>query len=199
MTNNKKRKRDYWDEDPFERFLRKFFGFKSPFEEFFKEFNEMMRKFMREFESFESFEYPFEKEILRERKGPVKSFVYGFSITIGPDGIPRIKEFGNIRPTPAGVVAKEEWEPLSTVYSENDKLRVIVDIPGAKKESIRISASETDVEVRAEAEHRKYYKKIQLPEEVIPESAKARYNNGILEITFEKKRKAKKTKEIPVE
>ncbi|MHA1615766.1 MAG: archaeal heat shock protein Hsp20 [Candidatus Njordarchaeales archaeon] len=197
MTDDKKkRKDDYWEEDPFERFLRRFFGSRSPFEEFFREFNDMLRRFMREIESFE---YPFEKDVFKEKKGPIKSYVYGFSITIGPDGVPRIKEFGNIRPTAVGVVTREEWEPLSTVYSEDDKIRVIIDLPGAKKESIKINASETDVEVKAEAGDRKYYKRIQLPEEVIPESAKARYNNGILEITFEKKKKGKKTTEIPVE
>jgi len=190
-----KKKNNEWDEDPFERFLRRFFGSRSPFDEFFREFNEMVRRFMRDIEEFE---IPFEKKII-ERKGPFKSYVYGFSITIGPDGKPRIREFGNIRPSSIGVVTKEEWEPLSTVYTEDDRIRVIVDLPGAKKESIKIDASERDLEIRAEAEDRKYYKKIELPEEVIPESAKARYNNGILEIVFEKKEKKEKKTSITVE
>ena len=31
--------------------------------------------------------------------GPI---VYGYSMTIGPDGKPRIREFGNVKPTSAG-------------------------------------------------------------------------------------------------
>ncbi len=194
MTDNKrKRRRDDWEEDPFERFLRRFFG-KSPFEDFFREFNNMIRKFMRDLEEIE---FPTHEEYMRRK--PFKSYVYGFSITIGPDGKPIIKEFGNIRPSSMGVITKEEWEPLSTVYSEEDKIRVIVDLPGAKRETIKISATEKDVEIHAEAEDRKYFKRIELPEEVIPDSAKARYNNGILEITFERKKKERRKKEITVE
>jgi len=197
MVDRKKRqeKDDEWDEDPFERFIRRFFGSRSPFEEFFREFNEIMRRFMRDIEEIE---FPLEPRFVT-KKGPTKSYVYGFSITIGPDGKPIIKEFGNIKPISSGVITREEFEPLSTVYTEDDKVRVIVDLPGAKKESIKINASEKDVEVSAEAEDRKYHKRIALPVEVIPESARARYNNGILEITFERKEKEKKRTEIRVE
>lgn len=191
-----KEKKDEWnDEDPFERFLRRFFGFRSPFEDFFKEVNEIMRKFMRDIEEVE---FPMGREFTRKSL-PAKSYVYGFSITIGPDGKPIIKEFGNIKPVASGAIAKEEFEPLSTVYTEDDKVRVIIDLPGARKESIRINASEKDVEISAEAQDRKYSKRIDLPVEVVPESAKARYNNGILEIIFERKEKRKKKAEIKVE
>ena len=30
----------------------------------------------------------------RERSGP---FVYGYSMTVGPDGRPKVREFGNVR------------------------------------------------------------------------------------------------------
>lgn len=198
MTN-KKRKRnkdDEWDEeDLFERFMKQFFGRRTPFDEFFREVNEIMRKFMRDLEEFQ---IPFEPKYIG-KKSPFKHYVYGFSITIGPDGKPRIKEFGNVKPFSSGVITREKFEPLSTVYPEDDKIKVIVDLPGAKKETIKINASEKDLEISAEAEDRKYYKKINLPTEVIPESAKARYNNGILEIIFDKKRKEEKRKVIKVE
>lgn len=192
---DKKREDDWDEEDPFEHFVRRFFGSRSPFDEFFREVNEIMRKFMKEFEEFS---IPVEPKFIG-KKSPFKHYVYGFSITIGPDGKPRIKEFGNVKPFSSGVITREEFEPLSTVYSEDDKIKVIVDLPGAKKETIKINASENDVEVMAEAEDRKYYKKINLPTEVIPESAKARYNNGILEIVFDKKKKVEKRREIKVE
>jgi len=195
MSDDKKKKK-YWDEDPFDRFFRSFFGGRSPFDEFFREIDEMIRRMMRDFEGFTFFPPELEEAL---KRGRGKTYVYGFSITIGPDGRPIIRKFGNIKPTPLGTLKTEEFEPLSTVYEENGKIKVVVDLPGARKESIRINASEDEVEVEAEGEDRRYFKRIKLPVKVDPDSAKARYENGILEIVFEKKEKEKKKKEIKVE
>ncbi|MGN6629407.1 MAG: Hsp20/alpha crystallin family protein, partial [Candidatus Nitrosocosmicus sp.] len=47
---------------------------------------------------------------------------------------------------------------------------------------------------------RKYHKTIEIPQEIDIESAKSSYNNGILEVTFNKKKEAKpKGKEVKVE
>ncbi|MGQ4891157.1 MAG: archaeal heat shock protein Hsp20 [Candidatus Njordarchaeia archaeon] len=192
-----RRRRDRWDEDPFDRFFRDFFGSRSPFDEFFRDIQRIMRRWMRDLEEFD---ITIPREFFDEKKFPkTKSYVYGFSVTIGPDGKPIIKEFGNVKPTMMGVVSKDQWEPISTVIPEKDKIRIIVDIPGAKKESIKIDATSKNVEIRAESDDRSFYKKIDLPEEVDPESAKAKYNNGVLEIVFDKKVKEEKKKEIKVE
>ncbi len=197
MGDRDKRRRKDWDEDPFDRFFRDFFGSRSPFEEIFKDIQRIMRRWMRDIEEFD---ITIPREFLEDEKFPKKrSYVYGFSMTIGPDGKPIIREFGNVKPTFGGFVSKEEWEPLSTVIPEKDKIRIIVDLPGAKKESIKIDATSKMVEVSAESEDRKFYKKIDLPEEVDPETAKAKYNNGVLEIVFGKKSKEEKRKEIKVE
>ena len=53
-------------------------------------------------ESFKDFETKAPKNLIREYETPegdkvreVGPFVYGYSMTIGPDGKPRVKEFGN--------------------------------------------------------------------------------------------------------
>ena len=67
-------------------------------------------------------------------------------------------------------------------------------MPGVNKEDIELSASETKLEIKAEGENRKYYEVVDLPDEVDPDSAKARYNNGVLEVVLKKKHPKKESK-----
>jgi HSP20 family protein len=130
--------------------------------------------------------------------GEMRPFVRGFSIRIGPDGKPEIKEFG----TKPGAIKREieERKPLIDVMETDENIHIIAEMPGINKEDIDLNASERSVEIKAEGENRKYYETIELPCEAIPESAKARYNNGVLEIVF-KKAQAKKEdrKKIQIE
>jgi HSP20 family protein len=130
--------------------------------------------------------------------GAAKPIVRGFSIRIGPDGKPEIREFGT-KPTirEEGI---EERKPLIDVMETDEEVHVIAEMPGVNKEDIDVNASETSVEIKAEGENRKYFETVDLPCEVIPESAKARYNNGVLEIIFKKKHpKKEEKKKIKVE
>jgi HSP20 family protein len=91
-------------------------------------------------------------------------------------------------------------EPMIDVVSTETEVKVTVDMPGVSKENIRIDAYGSTVEVKSEDPHRKYHKRIDLPEEADIETAKSKYNNGVLEITFEKKKETKpKGKEIKIE
>ncbi|RLE55276.1 MAG: Hsp20/alpha crystallin family protein [Thermoprotei archaeon] len=122
-------------------------------------------------------------------------YYYGFSITIGPDGVPKIREWGNIRPGIVRPKIMEAIEPFYDIVDEGDKLKIIVEMPGVEKEDIRVKASEDKVIVSAEREDRKYYREIELPTKVIPKTAKAQYRNGVLTITVEKKEKPPKPEE----
>jgi len=155
------------------------------FEEFDKLFDELMR------ESLEAFE--------GGKRRVVGPFYYGFSVTIGPDGVPRIREWGNIRP---GLGARprisEAIEPFVDVIEEEDAVKVVVDMPGVEKEDINVEAAETEVKVSAERGERKYFKVVKLPARVRPETAKASYRNGVLTITIEKAEKEKKPSGVKV-
>jgi len=162
------------------------------FEEFFgrefEVFDELMEKMMRDIE---------EMFRLAER-GEVKPIVRGFSIRIGPDGKPEIKEFGT---KPEALIKEgiEERKPLIDVIETDDEVQVIAEMPGVKKEDIDLNATERTLEIKAEGENRRYHEVVELPCEVIPESAKARYNNGVLEVVFKKKHPEKKGKKIKIE
>ncbi len=119
--------------------------------------------------------------------GEERPFVYGFSMRVGPDGKPHVEEFGNTRPwTRSGAV-----EPLTDVIDEGDYLTITFELPGVSKEDIETDLTEDSLTVSAELPNRKYYKRLSLPAEVDPETAKATFNNGILSVRVKKKEGAK--------
>ena len=129
-------------------------------------------------------------------------------MTIGPDGKPNIREFGNVKSPFAGSGGffqqqpsiSSEREPLVDLSSTDKEVKVVVEIPGVKKENIKINAYENTVEITSDDPERKYHKVIELPTETDIDTAKSTYNNGILEVIFNKKKESKpKGKEIKVE
>ncbi len=163
------------------------------FDDLFKEIEEEFRELFSEVErvrEIKGFEEGF-----REVRGP---FIYGFRITIGPDGRPKVEEFGNIRRAGVRPKISEEIEPLVDVLDEGDKIRVVAEMPGVEKDKINLRAVDRKLIIKA-SNHKKYYKEIELPDEVDIRKARASYRNGVLEIVLEKKSKEKKEIEIKVE
>jgi len=162
----------------------------------FDEWWRRTRKFIEEIDKMfdEMFREAFGMAEGRKEKGRrvFGPYVYGFSMTIGPDGIPRVREWGNIKPGPVRPLVKESVEPFTDILEEDDVIKVIVDMPGVEKEDIKVEATEDMITVSAEREERKYYKDIKLPVKVKPETAKAQYKNGVLTITVEKAEKKSK-------
>jgi HSP20 family protein len=149
------------------------------------------------------------KELVREYEtaagrmareiGPL---VYGYSYTVGADGKPQFREFGNIRPLQRSLrggrrhglggapMLTAEREPLADVTTTNKEVKVTVEMPGITKQDIKVSAYEGAVEVSTiEKAKRKYHRIIDLPSETDVETARSTYSNGILEIIFDKQSK----------
>jgi len=165
----RRRRRSLWDE------------LFSGFEEIDALFEDMWRDFER----------------LTKEGGP-RSYVYGFSVTMGPDGKPVVREFGNVKPSHRGPIVREEVEPLVDVFDEVNEVKVCAELPGVSKEDIRVRVTEDNkLIISVEAPQRKYYKEIELPARVNPERARATYKNGVLEVVLEKSEK--KGKSITVE
>ncbi|MGA9841687.1 MAG: archaeal heat shock protein Hsp20 [Nitrososphaeraceae archaeon] len=183
----------------------------SYFEDMFRVFDEMRSEFEEQFKNIEN-RAP--KDLIREYESPgggkireVGPLVYGYSMTVGPDGKPRIREFGNVKSpfsrsfsqtTPA---ISSEREPLADVATTDKEIKVVVEMPGVSKENIKVNAYDSTVEISTtEGAQRKYHEIIELPPEADIETAKSIYNNGILEITFKKKQQSKpKGKEIKID
>ncbi len=105
-----------------------------------------------------------------------------------------------------------KWrEPFADIFDRGDRFVITVELPGVRKEDIKLRVTEDTVYIEAQIRREKeleeegalrieryysgYRRVIQLPEEVVPEKAKARYNNGVLEIELPKKNPSKPEKE----
>jgi len=164
-----------------------------------------MEEYMRR--EFEEFAGRVPKDLIRERRLPDGStakewgpFVYGYSMTVGPDGKPVIREFGNVRPslraTPRGFTrpsldVKEEREPLVDVISTDDEVKVVVELPGVEKNDIQLHGTEDALTISVETPQRRYFKQVDLPAKVEPMTAKSTYKNGVLEVTLGKVKERK--------
>lgn len=175
------------------------FGPHDPFEAF----RDVDRMFERMFEEM-SKDIP--KELVREQKLPdgstVRSFgpvVYGYSVTVGPDGKPVVQEFGNMKPgrrirgghmQPALEVS-DVREPLVDVLKQDDSVKVVAELPGVEKSDIRLACRDDELQIAVDTAQRKYRKTVKLPTQVDPDVSKAKYNNGVLEITLKALQPAK--------
>jgi HSP20 family protein len=190
------------DIGPFD-WSRRFFGLgrRGFFEDMFRGFDQMKQEMEREFEDIEKrIPKNLIKEYTTSEGGKVREvgpMVYGYSMTVGPDGKPRIREFGNIKPSRPGFAGftrpeiSSETEPLVDVTTTDKEVKVVVEMPGVGKDKIKVNAYDNMVEVTSEDPRRKYHRTIEIPTETDIETAKSNYNNGILEITFKKKEQTK--------
>jgi HSP20 family protein len=118
-------------------------------------------------------------------------------MAIGPDGRPKVREFGNVKPSSrgfgGGMTRPEisgETEPLVDVSTTDKEVKVVVvEMTGISKNNIKINAYDSTLEVKSEDPKRGYHKTVKLPPKADIETAKSAYNNMIWEITFKKKDK----------
>ena len=123
---------------------------------------------------------------LDQEKPNIRSWSYGYSMTTGPDGKPIVKEWGTEFPS-TPMMEQPNEDPLSQVDIDrvNKSVRVIMELPGVTKESIRITGTENRIRVRANYDTWNVDHEIPISAKVDPNTAKASYNNGVLDITLE--------------
>jgi HSP20 family protein len=172
------------------------------FEDIDRMFREIEKTIEEEFKAFTS-RVP--KDYVRERKLPDGSiirewgpFVYGYSIKIGPDGKPEIREFGNVKPTRFGPTVKEEREPLVDIVETDNEVHVVAELPGVEKEDIKLHGTEDTLTISVDTPQRKYYKEVTLPAKVNVKEAKTQYKNGVLEVKLPKIKEEKKPEGEPI-
>lgn len=106
-------------------------------------------------------------------------------------------------------LTSEVWrEPFVDIFDSGDEFVITAELPGVRKEDIKVRVTDDTVYIEAQVRRKKeleregaikieryysgYRRVIRLPEEVIPEKTKAKYNNGVLEIRIPKKHPTKK-------
>ena len=68
---------------------------------------------------------------------------------------------------------------------------MIAEVPGVNKGDIKLTGTERTLTIKAHSQDRKYEKSVSLPVAVDIQTAKAKYKNGVLEVTIDRKEKEK--------
>ena len=118
-----------------------------------------------------------------------KPMSYGFSMKIGPDGKPQIREFGNLKPTGEELKVKEQREPLVDVINRDNEIDVLAELPGVEKRDIDLRFLEGDLVISVP---KKFHKQVHLESPVDENDINAIYKNGVLTVTLKKNAVKKK-------
>lgn len=113
--------------------------------------------------------------------GPI---YYGYTMTVGPNGKPVLKEYGNVKP---GLLpTSDNREPIvDVIVDEKEKqVKLVAEMPGVEKTDVKILVQDKLVDISAEHGEKKYHTKVPINHKVDENSAKASYKNGILELVF---------------
>jgi HSP20 family protein len=150
---------------------------------FDEELAEMRERMDRIFDSF-----------MRNELGPERApLVYGFSVQTSSDGEPVVREVSNT-PAPAQLTSggPDDREPLIDVMESDDTVRVIVELPGVRKDDIKIDAHERLLDIEVDNEAKQFRHQVDLPCDIQPDSVKASCKNGVLVISMRRAVKRKK-------
>ena len=144
-------------------------------DEFNRSFKKMSNSFFNIDDIFEEF------KTKGSNQGP---YYYGYTMTVGPDGKPIVKEYGNTKPEL--VSASNTREPIvDTIVDEKEKLvKLVAEMPGVDKSDLKVVVQDKSVNLSAEHGEKKYQVNVPIQYKVEENSAKASYKNGILELVF---------------
>jgi len=91
------------------------------------------------------------------------------------------------------------WSPRVETFERDGKLHVSADLPGLSKDDVRIEVLENNLTIEGERRHEQrderegwsersyghFFRSIPLPEGINPDTAKASFNDGVLEIVLD--------------
>jgi len=192
--------------DWFRRFESRYFA-----DDFFTDFEEMQEEIEDAFMDIDD-QGPKDYETLKDVVvREFSSFVYGYSMTIEYDDKPRTRKIRNEGVGSGGSSKKRgvselrqhiasERESLAEVNIYDKEVKVVLEMPGASKDHIKIRAYEKSIEILTD--HPQIYQVINIPQVADIKTIRSTYKNGILEIVFKKKEKLKpnnKRREIKIE
>ncbi len=113
------------------------------------------------------------------------------------------------------LLEKDTIVPLCDMEDKGDRYEVQLEVPGIEKERLNIKATKNSVEIEGEQKEKKeekgkdyvynersyrsIYRKIPVPDEIVPSQIEAKMSNGILSITLPKKTPTKAEESTRVE
>ena len=97
-----------------------------------------------------------------------------------------VKEFGNSGSRLNALSSGDTREFFTDVTEEDSVVRAVAEIPGVAKEDITLRCTGNMLSIKVDTPGRRFEKDLALPCDVDVDSAKAEYNNGLLEVTLNK-------------
>jgi len=112
-------------------------------------------------------------------------FQNGISIKFDVNGFPTIGGLNN------GMAVQDQVKKISDdlmfdIFEKNNQIIVDIALQGISSNNIKVDTTSSSIHITASNESRHYDKRIDLPKNVDPNSAKAVFNNNVLEITLTK-------------
>lgn len=161
------------------------------------EFDNLWRRMSRQFMDIEDIFDDLKETSNLQTFGP---YYYGYTMTMGSDGKPVVKEFGNVKPNL--LPTSDVREPFVDVLLDDKEkvLKLVAEMPGVEKKDIKIVVEGRTVSLDAVHAQKKYHAKVPIRHKVDEDSVRATYANGILEVSFKLKEEDKpKGKTVEVE
>lgn len=125
-------------------------------------------------------------EALLENMGESVPFIYGFSIIRCPEEDHEYREFEKAPEyfeDEENLFLSEIRDPLIDIFESEDLVYVLAELPEIKKEDLLLNATAQNLDLRVIGAS-EYSQVIEFPVRVDPNSAKASYKNGVLEVIF---------------
>jgi HSP20 family protein len=121
-----------------------------------------------------------------------------------------------ITPRYGEATARPRWSPAADVFERDGQLVLLADIPGLRQEDVRVTVDDNVLTIAGERSHEhehekggvyqcersygKFQRRVALPEGVTPESIRATFENGVLEVTMPMpKQPATKGRSVPIQ
>lgn len=122
----------------------------------------------------------------KEEKKFSTPYVFGFSVSIGPDGKPQVHRFGSLHSSVQNERMDKESEPLVDIFDCRKEVIVVAELLGVDKNDVKLGASESALRISVDTPERSFYKNLCLPAKVHADSMQATYKNGVLEVHLKK-------------
>ena len=164
-----------------------------------KIFNELTRPFFNGFGDLK------DCAVLQGNPNGTKSYSFGYAMTVGPNGQVTVKKLGDSNPVDGCATHNPDTgvrEPIvDTIVDEKEtELKLIVELPGVEKQDVKVAVEENKtVDISTEHDVKKYHVRVPLKHEIVENSAKATYNNGILQLVFKLVDKTPSSTQIEIE
>lgn len=102
-------------------------------------------------------------------------------------------------PVPVRSIPAPEQEPLIDVREKDDRVMVLVQLPGVSKEDVEVEVIGQELRLEVDTERCQFQRQIALPCAVQAKGVEANYRNGVLEVTLHKRApRRRKGVKVPV-